>query len=197
MNTSPHTQAINTINNFSAYRLSLKAGVESPDALDSPGAQFLTSVRDSLVEWVEYVRDTYDVQALSETAQENAIDQVDATVPAYTHQLWQTFTDLAAYDDESAGEFDGGTMTETVSYVLARIAERLFVALAEEYVSAYVAEQDAALGFCDADEDRECNGACVSRPHVWSPTGARCTRTHCAIVGTDDLCNDGNCEGDD
>ena len=142
MNTSPHTQAIDTINNFSAYRLSLKAGVESPDALNSPGAQFLASVRDALVEWVEYVRDTYDVQALSETAQDNAIDQVDATMPAYTHQLWQTFTDLAAYDDESAGEFDGGTMTEKVSYILACIAERLFVALAEEYVSAYVATQD-------------------------------------------------------
>lgn len=39
MRTSPHTQAIDTINNFSAYRLSLKANVESPDALDSPGAQ--------------------------------------------------------------------------------------------------------------------------------------------------------------
>ena len=142
MNTSPHTQAIDTINNFSAYRLSLKAGVESPDALNSLGAQFLASVRDALVEWVEYVRDAYDVQSLPETAQETAIDQVDATMPAYTHQLWQTFTDLAAYDDESAGEFDGGTMTEKVSYILACIAERLFVALAEEYVSAYVATQD-------------------------------------------------------
>ena len=142
MNTNPHTQAIDTINNFSAYRLSLKADVESPDAVDSHGAKFLASVRDALVEWVEYVRDTYDVQSLSETAQENAFDQVDACVPAYTHQLWQTFTDLAAYDDESAYEFDGGTMTEEASYILVRIAERLFVALAEEYVTAYVAAQD-------------------------------------------------------
>ena len=197
MSTTPHTQAIDTINNLSAYGLTNMADVASPDALDSPGAQFLTSVRDSLVEWVEYVQDTYDVQSLPETAQDNAIDQVDATVPPYTHQLWQTFVDLCAYNDESAGEFDGGTMTEKASYILARIAERLFVALAEEYVSAYVAAQDEALGECDSDEDGECNGACVSRPHAWSPSGARCTRTNCAVVGSGDRCGDGNCEGND
>ena len=148
MSTTPHTQAIDTINNLNAYRLANMADVASPDALDSPGAQFLTSVRDSLVEWVEYVLDTYDVQSLPEMAQDNAIDQVDSTMPAYTHPLWQTFTDLAAYSDESADEFAGGTMTEKASYVLVRIAERLFVALADEYVSAYVAEQDD-----DEDED--------------------------------------------
>ena len=197
MSTSPHTQAIDTINNLNAYQLARIVDTAQPDALNSPGAKFLASVRDSLVEWVEYVRDTYDVQSLPETAQDNAIDQVDANVPVYTHQLWQTFTDLAAYDDESADEYDGGTMTEKASYILARIAERLFVALAEEYVSAYVEAQDEALGECDADDDSECNGACVSRPHVWSPSGARCTRTYCAVVGSGDPCYDGNCEGDD
>ena len=197
MNTNPHTQTIDMTNNLSTFRLSLKAGVESPDAVDSPGAQFLASVRDALVEWVEYARDIYDVQSLPETAQYDALEEVDATVPVYTHSLWQTFTDLAAYDDESAGEFDGGTMTETVSYVLARIAERLFVVLAEEYVSAYVAAQDEALGECDADENGECNGACVSRPHAWSPSGARCTRANCAVVGSGDRCGNGNCEGND
>lgn len=142
MNTGTHTQAIDTINNFSAYRLANMADVASPDALDSPGAKFLSHVRDALVEWVEYNRDEA-IEALSEKAQDDALEQVDACVPVYTHQLWQTFTDLSAYDDESAGEFDGSTMTEQVSYVLARIGERLFVVLAEEYVSAYVAAQDA------------------------------------------------------
>ncbi len=196
MNTSPHTQAIDTINNFSAYQLSLKADVESPDALDSHGAQFLAHVRDALVEWVEYSRGE-DIETLSVKAQDEAFEWVDSTVPVYTHQLWQTFTDLAAYSDEALGEFDGGTLTEQVSYVLVRIAERLFVALADEYVETYVAAQDEALGFCDSDDDRECSGACVSRPHAWSPSGARCTRTHCAVVGSGDRCGDGNCEGDD
>ena len=142
MSTNPHTQAIDTINNFSAYRLSLKADVASPDAVDSHGAQFLARVRDAFVEWVEYGRDAYDVQSLDERAQDDAFEQVDACVPVYTHQIWQTFIDLAAYDDESAVECDGLTMTERASYVLESIAERLFVALAEEYVSAYVAEHE-------------------------------------------------------
>ena len=144
MNTGPHTKAIDTINNFSAYRLSLKAGVESPDAVDSHGAQFLEGVRDALVEWVEHNRGE-DIDTLSEKAQDDAFEQVDACVPVYTHQLWQTFTDLAAYSDEASDELDGGTMTEQASYVLASIAERLFMALAEAYVTIYVDERDAAL----------------------------------------------------
>lgn len=195
MNASPHTKAIGKINNLSDYRLVNMAAVSLPDNLDSPGAQFLSHVRDSLVEWAEYHRGE-DIETLGERAQDDAFEQVDSTVPVYTHPLWETFVDLSAYADESSDEFDGGTMTEQASYVLARIAERLFMELAEEYVEAYVAEQDAALGFCDSDENGECSGVCVSRPHVWSPSGARCTRTHCAIVGTGDLCNDGNCEGD-
>ena len=188
MSTTPHTQAIDTINNLSAYGLASMADVASPDALGSPGAQFLTSVRDSLAEWVEYVLDTYDVQSLPETAQDNAFEQVDACVPVYTRQIWQTFVDLCAYHDESDGEFDGGTMTEKASYVLAHIAERLFVALAEEYVSAYVAAQDAALGFCDADDDEEYVSVCPAcgayidycqgHGDIGDPHGARVLEAH-------------------
>ena len=140
MNTSPHTTAIDTINNLNAYRLANMANVASPDTQDSHGAQLLTRVRDALVEWVEY-RQGEDVETLGVKAQDDAFEQADSTVPVYTHQIWQTFIDLAAYSDEASDEFDGATMTEQASYVLARIAERLFVALAEEYVEAYVAEQ--------------------------------------------------------
>ena len=136
MSTILHKTAIETINNLNAYQLANMATVPSPDALDSPGAEFLARVRDSLVEWAEYNQDE-DIEALTEKAQEDAFEQADATVPVYTHQIWQTFTDLAAYSDEASDEFDGGTMTERASYVLVSIAERLFVALADEYVAAY------------------------------------------------------------
>ena len=195
MNTSPHTKAIGTINELNANPLSYRASVASPDTLESPGARFLEGVRDALVEWVEYNR-SEDIESLVEKAQDDAFEQVDACVPVYTHQIWQTFTDLAAYHDEAVYEFDGGSMTEQASYVLARIAERLFVALAEEYVEAYVAEQDAALGFCDSDEDGKCSGACVTRPHLWSVARTRCIRDFCNVMGSGDPCNDGNCEGD-
>jgi hypothetical protein len=45
--------------------------------------------------------------------------------------------------------------------------------------------------------DEECAGECITRPHKWSPSGARCTRTGCNVAGTGDPCNDGNCEGED
>jgi hypothetical protein len=47
------------------------------------------------------------------------------------------------------------------------------------------------------DPNDPCEGECVSRPHRWSPSGARCTRTGCNVAGTGDRCNDGNCEGED
>ena len=50
---------------------------------------------------------------------------------------------------------------------------------------------------CDEDEDGYCTGACLVRPHKWSASGARCTRTGCNVAGTGDPCNDGNCEGRD
>lgn len=43
----------------------------------------------------------------------------------------------------------------------------------------------------------ECGGECITRPHRWSPSGARCTREGCDVVGTGDPCGDGNCEGRD
>lgn len=197
MNTSPHTQAIDTINELNAYRLARIAYLASPAALDSPGAQLLASVRDSLVEWVEHTRDDYSVETIVDRASTEACAESKSAVPVYTHEIWRTYLDLRAYRDESADDFDGGTPSELATFTLGSIAERLFVALAEEYVETYVSAQDEALGSCDADENGECSGACVTRPHVWSPSGARCTRTNCTVVGSGDPCGDGNCEGDD
>lgn len=53
------------------------------------------------------------------------------------------------------------------------------------------------LGDCTPDDSGYCSGGCVTRPHVWSASGARCTRTDCNVAGTGDQCNDGNCHGRD
>lgn len=45
---------------------------------------------------------------------------------------------------------------------------------------------------CTPDEDGYCTGGCVTRPHTWSASGARCTE--CNVAGTGDMCNDGNCK---
>ncbi len=47
----------------------------------------------------------------------------------------------------------------------------------------------------DSIFEAECRGECITRPHRWSPSGARCTRLGCNVVGTGDPCGDGNCEG--
>lgn len=44
---------------------------------------------------------------------------------------------------------------------------------------------------CTPDESGYCTGGCVTRPHTWSASGARCIE--CGIAGTGDPCNDGNC----
>lgn len=48
---------------------------------------------------------------------------------------------------------------------------------------------------CTPGDDGYCTGGCVTRPHSWSASGARCTRTGCNVAGTGDPCNDGNCNG--
>lgn len=65
--------------------------------------------------------------------------------------------------------------------------------------SAYVRVPDtfSELGDCTPDDSGYCSGGCVTRPHVWSASGARCTRTGCNVAGTGDPCNDGNCHGRD
>ena len=137
MSINPHTTAIDTINGLNAYQLARMVDLTEPDTLGSPGAAFLGHVRESFVEWVEYVRDDYDVLSIPTKVQDEAFEQVDAIVPVLTNTVWKTFVDLCAYNDESVEEFDGGTMTERATYILARIAERLFVALAEDYASAH------------------------------------------------------------
>lgn len=65
--------------------------------------------------------------------------------------------------------------------------------------SAYVRVPDTfrERGECTPDDSGYCSGGCVTRPHVWSASGARCTRTGCNVAGTGDTCNDGNCHGRD
>lgn len=56
---------------------------------------------------------------------------------------------------------------------------------------------DDVRGDCTPGPDDYCTGGCITRPHAWSASGARCTRTDCNVAGTGDPCNDGNCLGTD
>jgi len=54
-----------------------------------------------------------------------------------------------------------------------------------------------AYAECTPGPDGWCTGGCVTRPHVWSVSGARCTRSGCNVAGTGDPCWDGSCYGRD
>ncbi len=120
-----------------------QANTYPPDGLDSEGAQFLTSVRDAALEWWSYMP-----EADRDDADAAASEQTDACVPVYTHQMWKTFIDLGAYNEDDATDVTD-TMTGMASYALHLIAERLFLALVAELIEAR--EED------ELDED-ECEG---------------------------------------
>lgn len=118
---------------LSAYTLANLASVTTPDTLTSPGATFLTGVRDALEEAIAWHTDhdhMTPTEALADLRDEHH-DITDGAVPIYTHQRWQTFTDLAAYteDPSEIGDTDGRDMTDLAGMALYLIADRLITAL--------------------------------------------------------------------
>lgn len=117
-----------TLNRFQLANL---ADVASPDGPESPGAQFLGHVAYEYEEHAAYCRDNgfrIDPDDFHEFA--------DSAVPVYTHERWQTFTDLCAYNEVDDGGIDGlplsGDLTEQAGQVLYAIAIRLLNALHAE-----------------------------------------------------------------
>jgi hypothetical protein len=108
-----------TYTTLNAYQLAAMAEVSSPDGLDTPGARFLLSIQDDVIGWDEPDEDTPSAIA-------------DGAVPIYTHEMWQTFTDLAAWQ-EDVDEFGPITDMEMGAQIaLYLIAERLVRALLED-----------------------------------------------------------------
>ena len=107
---------------YNAYMLAGMADVVSLDTLESPGAQFLLSVADT-------VEDYRSNDSLDE---DSACEIADSSVPIYTYDIWQTFVDLAAYqEDPSELGYDASDMTKAAQVSLYMIAERLVNELIE------------------------------------------------------------------
>ena len=83
---------VTELSSYNGNQLAYHAGCPSPDSPDSPGAEYLAAVRDSIIEAYRYniehgnTFDSDDIHGI-----------VDGCVPVYTHNLWETFTDLGAY----------------------------------------------------------------------------------------------------
>ena len=116
------------------YQLANMADCGSPDSTDSPGAEFLASVAGAVIEHLEYLRnDGYMMSEAFSDLRDDMHSLVDPLVPVYTHAMWQTFVDLAAYREdptELGGPLDD--MTRAGMIALYMIAERLAYAIADD-----------------------------------------------------------------
>ena len=139
---STKTQMIEDLKGLTAYWLSSEVeSISGPDSPESPGAKFLDAVRDSVVETLEYKieNDTDgDLLHAARVLRDDAHELADGAVPIYTHERWQVFVDLCAYnvdiDDYASGTTD---MTELAGVALYEVARRLTDALCAKVEEEY------------------------------------------------------------
>lgn len=107
-----------------AWQLARLADCLDPDAPDSPGARFLERVA---ADYREAIADeTYD-------ADDSPHEIADNAVPVYTHDRWQVFVDLGAYqEDVTELGATGDDLTGCAADALYMIADRLVRALHDE-----------------------------------------------------------------
>jgi hypothetical protein len=116
----------------SAYELATYADCQSPDTLDSPGAQYLVAVRDAMVRAIsdgEIMWEGASAMVAAPTDRGDVISQIaDDAHLIYTHNKWQAFTDLCAYqraDDVAEDMGEPGGMDQWADLCLYSIAEDL------------------------------------------------------------------------
>ena len=118
------------------YGLSFLADCGSPSSPTSPGADFLRSIRTSTAGAIAYALDDLD-DGESFTAEDfgdAAHEVADGVVPIYTHDVWATFADLEAWQEDPT-EFgvDASDMERAAQTCLHMIAHRLAMGLAESF----------------------------------------------------------------
>jgi hypothetical protein len=95
---------IEDIKGYSAYKLAALADVFCPDSDESEGARLLSSVRDSVIERVEYLIETDELSledAVEEIRDGDALGEIaDGAPSVYTHRLWTEFLDLGGYRED-------------------------------------------------------------------------------------------------
>lgn len=181
------------IREYNAFHLADRAECGEPssivregdiDSANSPGADFLDSVRTDFLEAVEYSMGTDntapsadDIRTAVAALQEDGAHEIaDGAVPVYTHEMWRTFVDVAAWqEDDEYGDGWGDDLTKAAMRALYQIANRLVLALAselEEWADALEeSETDAELDGYDYDsahetvEDRDARIAELTAAH--------------------------------
>ncbi|QJD50641.1 OCR-like antirestriction protein [Streptomyces phage Itza] len=128
---------IDEVKQASAYALSGFADSAGPDTNESAGARFLVSIRDAVIESVEYLMGS-DALTLTEAVEDMRYhgkdgEIADGAVPVYTHEKWATFVDLAAYNEDltELGDFPDD-MDSVSGWALYLMASRLVSVILDE-----------------------------------------------------------------
>lgn len=131
-------RGIRTLTGLKVYELASLADCGSPAEgrsryrrAWSPGAKFLSDVRDAVVEGIRCGNitddDSWDDRGIAHEIADNAPD-------VYTYGRWREFTDLAAWQEENElGEGWGDDLTQAAGVALYQIADRLVHALVEAW----------------------------------------------------------------
>jgi hypothetical protein len=123
---------LDALKELTVWQLSRMAGTSAdPDAPNSAGGKFLTAVRDTYVEHVEYKGEDFDP---SEDIGDVAHEIADGAPDVYTHTRWMEFVDIAAYHEDISDLMPetGDDLTKAAGVALYMIAERLVYALHAE-----------------------------------------------------------------
>lgn len=122
------------------YELARLAEVASPNTPESPGAKYLDQIRQGALEILaaDDLGTLTDDEFHDSDVQDAISEYADTLVPVYTHEVWQVFTDLAAWNEEDETGLmevairEGHGMTQIARIALYRIAERLLQTLIRE-----------------------------------------------------------------
>lgn len=113
------------------WQLARLADCTDPDTSTSDGAEFLRGVEYSTVE--AFHNADFDERADSCWIGDTSHEIADSCVPVYTHEMWSTFADLAAWnEDPSEYGTESDDMTKCAMVCLYMIGQRLASALLEE-----------------------------------------------------------------
>lgn len=117
----------------SVWHLARLAGCSNPDTPESPGARFLRAVDAGAIELAE----SHEPDGLGEPS-DDVHELADSAVPIYTHERWQTFTDLAAYQEDVTEYGEIADLTAAAGVALYMIADRLAFAILAEIQNAEI-----------------------------------------------------------
>lgn len=131
-------EVIESLNRHSAYYLAGVADTFTPDTLESSGAEFLTRVRDSVVEsllWeLEKQGEGAELAALIESWRdgEAPFEIADDAPSVYNHERMKQLVDLGAYMDDVSEFGESKDIITAAGYALYQVARQLIDGLLSE-----------------------------------------------------------------